>query len=88
MTIATDLQDINADISAAIAGRKTWGRIELEQLRRSLAEVAREARKTERAETRVRNALDEVCTGIDHGIINLAGLAKHARGTAQLAEAR
>ena len=83
MTVATDLQDMVADVSAAIAGRKTFGRTELEVLRRRLNAVASEAGQAERAVHTARHALDEVCTGVEAGVLDLVGLARRGRDQAR-----
>ena len=89
MPIAKDLQDIIADVlSPAIAERKTFGRTELERLRRSLTEVARQAGSEERGSVTVRHAFDQLVEGIDAGVANIAGLARHAREQAQPAGGR
>lgn len=88
MPIAHDLQDIIGGVSAAIAAKESWSRTELEKLRRSLVAVKNDAGKVERGGEVARLALEEVCHGIDAGVANLSGLARHARGVAQPAEAR
>ena len=88
MPVAQDLQNTVADLSAAIAGRKTYGRVELEALRRHLTAAQRDAGKLERAEHRARAALGAMIEGVVARIADLDGLARHASAQLQPTEAR
>lgn len=79
MSVADDIQDIIAGVSADIASRKPWGRVELEQLRRQLTTAATDVRKGETDGIVLRSTTDDVLAAIDAGIINLAGVANRAR---------
>jgi len=79
MPVSHDLQDIISGVSAAIAERQSWGRTELEQLRRSLNEAARGAGKAERAAIAGTGLIDSLVGGIEQGVADLAGLASRAR---------
>lgn len=79
MTVATDLQNLVSDLSVAIAEKKTFGRVELERLRRSLTAAASEARDIERAGSAGRLAIENLCEGIETNVLDLAGLATRAR---------
>lgn len=79
MTVATDLQDLVADVSAAIAGRKTFGRTELEVLRRRLSAAATELRDDQRAGAVSRMVLADLCGGVERGVADLSALVRRAR---------
>lgn len=84
MTVASDLQSMVANVSAAIAGSEIYGRAELEILRRNLAAIAKDAGEAERADFATRHMLDEVCAAVETGVLDLSGVAR--RGRAQIAE--
>lgn len=79
MALSSDLQDMVADVSAAIAGAQTLGRAELEIWRRRLSAAAKSATTIETKATVTGAALDDLCAGIDRGIADFAALAAHAR---------
>jgi len=79
MSVAHDLQTIVADLSVAIAGRQTFGRTELDRLRRRLGDVAKEAQRGETQGVVLRTIADDVIGAIDAGVINLQGVATSAR---------
>lgn len=79
MPVAKDLQSIVSDLSVAIAGRQTFGRTELERLRRQLGDMAKVARRDETETTVHRAITDDVLGAIDAGVINLTGIAANAR---------
>lgn len=83
MPVSHDLQNIVSDISTAIAAGKKWGRTDLERLRRSLTETAREVAEGERHAGAERLALGELVAGIDRGVADLTGLARRAGAVAQ-----
>ncbi len=68
-----------ADVSAAIATGQPLGRADLEIWRRRLTEAARQSRAEEADATLARVAVDQLCSGIDRQVIDLAGLAGVAR---------
>lgn len=84
MPVAPDLQNIVADISAAIAGRKTYGRTELEKLRRQLNQAARTASAEEKAGTVSRLILTDLIDAVESGTANIVGAAAHARTRAAI----
>ena len=87
MRVSHDVQDIIADVSAAIAGSKTWGRVEQEKLRRSLKAIATSAGEAERAAGTERLALGELVAGVRGGVADLTGLAAHLTGFVDRADA-
>jgi len=79
-----DLQDLIADITAAIVERKTFGRAELEVMRRKLTATVSQLRDDERAGVTARMVLTDLVGGIDRQVVDLAGLAGRARRMAGL----
>ncbi|HEU4958984.1 MAG TPA: hypothetical protein VFT56_01135 [Sphingomonas sp.] len=79
MTVAEELQNIVADLSAAIAGRKTYGRADLETMRRRLTTAATELRRDDRAGTVSRLLLEDLCAGVEKGVADIAAVARRAR---------
>jgi len=79
MPVSRDLQNMVADVSAAIAGKQSYGRADLEVLRRKLEAAARDAGEDERAGFSARTALGGLCDAIDDQVRDLAGLARRAR---------
>ena len=79
MSVATDLQDVLADLSAAIAGNKNYGRVELEKLRRSLNATAKDARQQEHDANLMTIQAEGLVEAIDRGVIDLGGVAARAR---------
>lgn len=79
MSVATDPQDVLADLSAAIAGNKNYGRVELERLRRSLNATAKDARKQEHDANLMTIQAFGLVEAIDRGVIDLGGVADRAR---------
>lgn len=86
MTISHELQNLVADLSAAIAAKKPWGRTEQERMRRALTEIGRGAVREESAAAGVRDALGELTRGVAIGVADLDGLAR--RGAAVLEAGR
>lgn len=82
MPLSHDLQNLVADVSAAIATNKPLGRVELEVMRRNLDAAAREAGRIERGEATSGAALATLCDGLDRGVADIAGLARYARALA------
>jgi hypothetical protein len=82
-SVAEQLQDLIADANASIAGRKAWGRTELEIFRRKLVAACEQAKAEHRGEVTARIALDDLITGVEKGVVNLAGLAQVARARRQ-----
>lgn len=83
-SVASQLQDLIADANAAIAGRKAWDRTELEIMRRRLLAACEQAKAEHRGEVTARIVLDDLITGVEKGVANLAGLAQVARRQAKL----
>lgn len=81
---STELQTIIGDVSAAIAGRKTFGRVELEQLRRQLHTADREFTREHGRTVVQREVIEGLILGIERDVANLAGLAGRARRMAGL----
>lgn len=79
MSLSHDLQNLIADVSAAIATNQPLGRADLEIMRRNLNAAAREAGRIERGEASSGMALATLCDGLDRGVADIAGLARHAR---------
>lgn len=85
MTLSHELQNLVADVNVAIAERKTWGRTELEKLRRNLAASARAATKEESAAATAREALGQLVAGVETGVADLAGLARRSSAAVEVA---
>lgn len=83
-SVAAQLQDLITTASAAIAARHTWGRTELEIMRRNLIAACEQAKAEHRGDVTARIMLEDLCTGVEKGVANLAGLACAARRTAKL----
>lgn len=83
-SVATQLHDLIGRASAAIAGRETWGREKLEILRRDLVAACEQARTERRGEVTARMVLEDLCAGVERGVLDLGGLASRARGIAHL----
>jgi len=79
MTVAEDLQNIVADLSAAIAGRKTYGRADLETMRRRLTGAVSELRQDDRAGIVSRLLLEDLCSGVEKGVGDIAGVVRRIR---------
>lgn len=85
MPVASDIQTIVSDLSVAIAERRTYGRVELDRLRRQLEAAAREL-GGDRSNTAVqRQVIEDLVVGIETQAINLAGVATRARRIAGIA---
>ncbi len=83
-SVATQLHDLIGRASAAIAGRETWGREKLEILRRDLVAACEQARTERRGEVTARIVLEDLCAGVERGVLDLHRLAGRARGIAHL----
>lgn len=79
MTLATELQNLVSDVSAAIAGNKTMGRADLEILRRNLSALADDARRTDTSQTVAGLVLRDLFDGIERQAADLGRLATHQR---------
>ncbi|MET3436347.1 hypothetical protein [Sphingomonas sp. 1185] len=79
MSIATDLQNLVSDVSAAIAANKTMGRVDLEVMRRNLTALADEARRNDTAQTVAGLVLRDLFAGIENQAADLGRLAAHQR---------
>lgn len=79
MTVATDLQNLVAEVSAAIAGGQPWGRVELERLRRTASAIAEEARSESRVIATTRRHTLNLVDAIDAAVADLPGLARRVR---------
>ncbi len=79
MTVATDLQNLVAEVSAAIAGNQPWGRVELEKLRRTTSAIAEEARTDSRQIAATRRHTINLVDAIDAAVADLPGLARRVR---------
>lgn len=79
MPVSTDLQDMLADVSAAIAKNKPLGRADLEVMRRRLNASITDLRVQERTAGRAARVADDLIAGISKGTLNLSGLADRAR---------
>lgn len=79
MTVAHDLQNMVADLSAAIAGRATYGRSDLEILRRKVEAAARDAGELERTNFTGHAVAAALCDAIDAQVVDLTTLAKRHR---------
>ena len=78
MSVSHELQNLISDVSVAIAERKSWGRTEQERVRRTLDALARDAAQAERAAGSTRLCLDQLITGVETRVADLAGLARRA----------
>lgn len=88
MPVSHELQDIISGVSVAIAERQRWGRVELEQLRRSLDAAARASAAAERAKVAAGGTIGELVAGIEGGVADLAVLARRASAVLQAEAAR
>ncbi|GAN14136.1 hypothetical protein I6G65_16000 [Sphingomonas paucimobilis] len=79
MTLATDLQNLIADVSAAIAANKPMGRADLEIMRRNLSAIADDARRHDTAQTVAGLVLRDLFDGIENKAADLSRLAAHQR---------
>lgn len=79
MTLATDLQNIVADVSAAIAANQPMGRASLEILRRNLTALAEDVRRTDTSQTVAGMVLRDLFDGIEKQTVDLGRLAAHQR---------
>ena len=79
MTVATDLQNVLADLSVAIAENRALGRVDLEKLRRSVSAIANEARADQRRLAEGRRSVLNLVDAIDAAIIDLPGLSRRTR---------
>ena len=79
MTVATDLQDIVAEISVHIAEGRQIGRVELEKLRRNVSAAATEARAEARRIAEGRRSTLNLVDAIDAAIVDLPGLSRRTR---------
>lgn len=79
MTVATDLQDIVAEISVHIAEGRQIGRVELEKLRRNVSAVAAEARAEARRIGEARLSVLTLVDAIDTAVVDLPGLSRRTR---------
>ncbi|UIJ46921.1 hypothetical protein LZK98_08255 [Sphingomonas cannabina] len=78
-TALEDLQNLIGDLSADIAGKRRYGRVEQERIRRRLDGALRELRDDRRAAVVARMALADLCDAVEAGTANIAGLAKRTR---------
>lgn len=79
MTVATDLQNLVADVSAAIASGATWGRVDMEKLRRTTSAIAEDARAEQRRLAEGRLSVLNLVDAIDASIVDLPGLSRRTR---------
>jgi len=79
MSIATDLQNLVSDVSAAIAANKTMGRADLEIMRRNLSAMAEYARQSDRSQQLAGLVLRDLFDGIAKQTADLGRLAAHQR---------
>lgn len=79
MPVASDIQTIVSDLSVAIAERRTYGRVELDRLRRQLETAARELGSDKSNAALQRQVIEDLVVGIETHTINLAGVATRAR---------
>jgi len=85
MSVANDLQDIVADLSAAIAARQIFGRTELEKLRRQLEHACRDMAAEHRGSVTARIVLEDMIAAVEANTIDLARIASRARTHAGIA---
>lgn len=78
MPVSHELQNLISDVSTAIVARASWGRAELEQLRRTLTELNRDVAQAERSHGTERHALTTLIDGVKAGAADIAGLARRA----------
>lgn len=79
MTLATDLQNLVSDVSAAIAANKPMGRADLEVMRRNLTALADEARRTDTSQTVAGLVLRDLFDGIENRAADLGRFAINQR---------
>ncbi len=79
MTVATDLQNVLADLSVAIAENRTLGRVDLEKMRRSVSAIANDARADQRRLAEGRRSVLNLVDAIDASIVDLPGLSRRTR---------
>lgn len=79
MTVSEDMQNIVTDLSAAIAGRQTYGRPELENLRKRLTAAIGEVRASERSGSAARLALQEVGEIAERGVAGFEEISARVR---------
>lgn len=82
MSVANDLQDIVADLSVAIAERRTFGRVELEKLRRQIDTARRELVVDRVNAFSQRAVLADLIVAVETRTLDLTGLAVRARDLA------
>lgn len=79
MSLATDLQNLVSDVSAAIAANRPLGRADLEIMRRNLTAMADHARQTDRSQHLAGLVLRDLFDGIEKQTADLGRLAAHQR---------
>lgn len=79
MSLATDLQNLVSDVSAAIAANKPLGRADLEIMRRNLTAMAEDARQVDTSQTVAGLVLRDLFDGIEKQALDLGRLATHQR---------
>lgn len=79
MSLATDLQNLIADVSAAIAANRPMARADLEIMRRNLSAIAEDARTADTSQTVAGLVLRDLFDGIEKQAADLGRLAAHQR---------